>query len=67
MSTMKKHLEEILFSDCLIEPFENQEGKIVGVTFNKLGIVYIVLYFLNGDYRIYEFFDFDIQIVKGTK
>lgn len=67
MSKMKKYLNNFLYKDCLILPFENEEGKIVGVHLTKNGLVYSVRYFLNGDYRIEDFFDFDIEVLEDSE
>lgn len=64
MSNMKKYIDNLIFRDCYIEPFDNLKGKIVGINFSKMGITYQVRYFLNGEYRIDDFFEFDISIIK---
>lgn len=64
MSNMKKYIDNLLFKDCYIEPFDNLQGKIIGINFSKMGITYQVRYFLNGEYRIDDFFEFDISIIK---
>lgn len=66
MSKMKKYLDDLLYADCLIIPFEYLEGKIVAINISKAGIVYSVRYFLNGDYKIDDFFEFDIDLIKDS-
>lgn len=66
MSKMKEYLDSLLYCDCLILPFDNIEGKITAIHYNKNGVLYQVRYFMNGDYRIDDFFDFDIEIIEGT-
>lgn len=66
MSKMKKYLDDLIYRDCYILPFDNLEGKIVAITFSKTGVVYSVRYFLNGEYKIDDFFQFDIEIIEDT-
>lgn len=64
MSGMKKLLDDLLYKDCYILPFEDLEGKIIGIHLSPKGVLYQVRYFINCEYRIDEFFDFDIEIIE---
>lgn len=58
------HIEitDLMYKDCLIVPFENLEGKIVGLIQSHGATEIAVRYFLNGAYAIDNFYDFDIEL-----
>lgn len=59
---MNIDISEIIYKDCIIKPFENLEGKIVGINQSRKGTELQVRYFLNGEYKLEWFFDFDIEL-----
>lgn len=66
---MDIEISTLIFRQCVIKPFENLEGVIVGLNQSKKGTELQVRYFLNGEYKLEWFFDFDIElkpIPQGT-
>jgi hypothetical protein len=53
--------ENLLYKDCFIVPFERLPGKIVAINISKKGVEYQVRYYLNGEYKLEWFFDFDLD------
>lgn len=66
---MNIQISELIYKPCVIKPFENLQGVIVGLNQSKKGTELQVRYFLNGEYKLEWFFDFDIElksIPQGT-
>lgn len=61
---MKIKINKTIFKDCIIKPFENLEGKIVALNQSKKGTELQVRYYLNGEYKLEWFFDFDIELIN---
>lgn len=64
---MQIESSKIIYKNCIIKPFENLEGKIIAITQSKRGTELQVRYFLNGEYKIEWFFDFDIELDKEKR
>ena len=57
-------INELVFKPCIIKPFENLDGMIVALNQSKKGTELQVRYFLNGEYKLDWFYDFDIELVS---
>lgn len=59
---MKLERPNILFQPCLIKPFDNLEGLILSVRYDRCGCEVYVRYVLHGMLRYNWFYDFDIEM-----
>lgn len=64
---MHIQINDVIYKDCVIIPFENLEGKIVAINQSKKGTEIQVRYFLNGEYKLEWFFDFDIELRENEE
>ena len=55
-------INPIIYKKCKILPFENLDGVIIAINQSKKGTELQVRYFLNGEYKLEWFFDFDIEM-----
>lgn len=55
-----------LFKPCIIKPFENQEGLIIAIRYDRCGCEVLVRYFMHGMIKTHWFFDFEIEMKKPT-
>lgn len=60
---MNIEINEVIYKNCLIVPFDNLQGKIIALNQSKKGTELQVRYFLHGEYKLEWFYDFDIEIV----
>ena len=59
---MSFELDNLLNKECLIIPFENIKGVIIGIYYSKKGFEYQIRYYLNGKQETEYFFDWEIKI-----
>ena len=53
---------DILFKECIIKPFDNLNGLILSVRYDRCGCEIYVRYVLHGMLRYNWFYDFDIEM-----
>lgn len=51
-----------LFKPCVIKPFDNQEGLIISIKYDRCGCEVLVRYFMHGVIKTHWFFDFEIEM-----
>ena len=56
------HIHKCLFQPCEIVPLESLNGVIVAINFSKKGTELQVRYFIDGEYRVEWFYDFDLVV-----
>lgn len=59
---MKLERPDILFKECVIKPFDNLNGLILSVRYDRCGCEIYVRYVLHGMLRYNWFYDFDIEM-----
>lgn len=55
---------DFLFKNCIIKPFDDLEGLIIAVKYDRCGAEVLVRYVLYGALRMDWFYDFDVEIKK---
>lgn len=53
-----------LFKSCVIKPFDDLEGLIIAIKYDKCGAEVLVRYVLYGALRYDWFYDFDVELKK---
>ena len=55
---------DFLFKNCIIKPFDDVEGLIIEVRYDRCGASVLVRYVMYGTLRMDWFYDFDIELKK---